>query len=323
MNVINVTTQLLAYSDPTLTDNPQLKSIDWTRRLFQIAVSNPMSDAKTLYPGESFQIFDGTRTTTLDGTSVLEIKLLSNTANRYRIKVTSGNSGFRTGRLVFSINNVTVQINNNAIANFDFTGANISNVQVGDTMRISGQLMYDSGPFVFNPLNAGIWKVIGINGTVVQAVRPTGESFSAANESVTGASSQVSFYSSSGVQVGDKVSINDTFSTVSRRSYEVLDVTPDSFDFVSGISIPEESGLTYIPGSLVFYSDSKKLVYIEVDQDAVVRFNDDSSDNNKVTPISAGNQNLIGYLHKFGDSYKVTVINRSINTMNVKFFTCE
>jgi len=323
MNVINITTQLLAYSDPTLTDNPQLKSIDWTRRLFQIAVSNPMSDAKTLYPGESFQIFDGTRSTSLDGSSVLSVELLSNTSNRYRLKVTSGNSGFRTARLVFSINNVTVQINNNAIASFDFTAANISNVQVGDIMRISGQLMYDSGPFVFNPLNAGIWKVIGVNGTVVQAVRPTGESFSAANESVTGASSQVSFYSSSGVQVGDKVSVNDTLSTVSRRVYEILDVTADSFDFVSGISIPEESNLTYSPGSLVFYSGAKKLVYIEDDQDAVVRFNDDSSDNNKVTPISAGNQNLIGYLHKFGDSYKVTVINKSINTMNVKFFTCE
>lgn len=323
MNIINITTQLLAYSDSTLTDNPQLKTIDWTRRLFQISVSNPMSDSKTLYPNESLEIFDGTRPTALSVSSELSIELLSNTTNRYRVKVTSGPSGFRTARSVSGINNVVVQINNNAIAEFNFSGANLASVQAGDIMRVSGQLLYDSGPFVFNPLNSGLWKVIAVNGTLVQAVRQTGTDFSAANESVTGASSQVMFYSSSGVQVGDKVSINGSFSSVSRRVYEILDVTPDSFDFVSGISIPEETDVAYLTDSLVFYSGAKKLVYIEVDQEAVVRFNDDSSDNNKVTPIAAGNQSLIGYLHKFGDSYKVTVINKSINSMNVKFFTCE
>lgn len=323
MNIINITTQLLAYSDSTLTDNPQLKTIDWTRRLFQISVSNPMSDSKTLYPGESFEIFDGTRPTLLSGSSQMSVDLLSTTTNRYRVKVTSGPSGFRTARSVSGINNVSVQVNNNAIAEFTFTGATLASVQSGDVMRVSGQLLFDTGPFVFNPLNSGLWKVIAISGTVVQAVRLTGEDFSAANESVTGASSQVSFYSSAGVQKGDKVSINDSFSTVSRRVYEILDVTPNFFDFVSGISLPEESGVSYSSDSLVFYSGAKKLVYLEVDQEAVVRFNDDGSDNNKITPVAAGNQSLIGYLHKFGDSYKITVINKSINSMNVKFFTCE
>ena len=323
MNVVNITTQLLCYSDPTLTDNPQLKTIDWTRRLFQIAASNPMSDAKSLYPGESFQIFDGTRANLLSPASVLSVSLLSSTANRYRVSVTSGPSGFRLPRSVSGVNNVTVQVNNNSIAVFDFSGATVASVVAGDVMRVSGQLMYDTGPFVFNSLNSGFWKVIAVNGTLVQAVRPSNEIFSAANESVSGASLQVVFYSSSGIQIGDKVSVNDTLSSVSRRVYEILDVTPTTFDFISGISIPEESGLSFVSDSLVFYTGAKKLVYIEVDQDSVVRFNDDGSDNNKVNPISAGNHSLIGYLHKFGDSYKITVINKSINTMNVKFFTCE
>lgn len=323
MNIINITTQLLAYSDPTLTDNPQLKTIDWTRRLFQVSISNPMSDSKTLYPGESFEIFDGTRSTLLNTSSDMSINLLSNSTNRYRLKVTSGPSGFRTARSVSGINNVSVQVNNNAIAEFTFTGASLASVQAGDIMRVSGQLLFDIGPFAFNPLNAGLWKVIAASNTVVQAVRLTGEDFSAVNETVTNASGQVLFYSSSGVQKGDKVSINDSFSTVSRRVYEILDVTPDSFDFVSGISLPEETGINYSADSLVFYSGAKKLVYLEVDQEAIVRFNDDSSDNNKITPVSAGNQSLVGFLHKFGDSYKITIINKSINSMNVKFFTCE
>lgn len=323
MNIINITTQLLAYSDPTLTDNPQLKTIDWTRRLFQVSISNPMSDSKTLYPGESFEIFDGTRSTLLNTSSDMSINLLSNSTNRYRLKVTSGPSGFRTARSVSGINNVSVQVNNNAIAEFTFTGASLASVQAGDIMRVSGQLLFDIGPFAFNPLNAGLWKVIAASNTVIQAVRLTGEDFSAVNETVINASGQVLFYSSSGVQKGDKVSINDSFSTVSRRVYEILDVTPDSFDFVSGISLPEETGINYSADSLVFYSGAKKLVYLEVDQEAIVRFNDDSSDNNKITPVSAGNQSLVGFLHKFGDSYKITIINKSINSMNVKFFTCE
>jgi hypothetical protein len=323
MNILNLTTQLLAYSDPTLTDNPQLKTIDWTRRMFQISVSNPMSDSKTLFPGESFEIFDGTRSTSLSLASVFSLELLSNTQNRYRLKVTSGPSGFRTERVVTGLNNVSVTVNNNAIAIFNFSGADLTNVNPGDTMRISGQALFDSAPYLFNPLNSGLWKVISVSGTSVQAVRESGEDFSAVNENVSGVSSQVRFYSSTGVQKGDKVSINDSFSTVSRRVYEVLDVSPDSIDFVSGISIPEESNVSFSQDCLIFYSRAKKLVYIEVDQEAVVRFNDDQSDNNKVVPVSAGNQNLIGFLNKFGDSYKIKIVNKSINSLNLKFFTCE
>lgn len=322
MNILNIITQLLAYSDATVSDNPQLRNIDWTRRISGIAISKPEFDTRVIAPGESHTIFDGSRTTSLSGSSVLEIELLSPSENRYRVTATSGPSGFRTARSVSGIVGAVVTVNNNSVATFAFSGATLTGVIVGDILRVKGQVTNDTGPFAFSPTNAGLWKIIGVSGSTVQAVRLVGQSFSGVNETVATATADVSFYSSSGVQVGDTVDITGTFSMATHRAYQISDVTPDTFDLVSAMPLPEET-VTYVSGSIAFYVGAKKLVYVEVDQDAVVRFNEDESDNNRVNPIIAGESSLVGYLHKYGTSYRVVLINKSINSLNVKYFLAE
>ncbi len=322
-HILNVITQLLAYSDPSVTDNPHQRAFDHTRRLQSLPVKNPKSDALRLAPGASFTVFNGTVATGLTGSSVLDMQLLSTESSVYRISVSAGPSSFRTARTPSGISAAAVTINNNAVAEFDFTGATLSGVTPGDVMRIKGAVLYDSGAMAFNPLNAGLWKVLAVSGTKVSAVRPVGEAFSGVAENVASAAADVQFYADDGVQSGDKFEISGSFSPATNRVYEVLDATPTTIDFVSATPLPLESSVAYVSGSINVYKSSKKLVYIEVDQEAVVRFNADASDNNKLTPISTGDKDLPAYLHKWGDAYSCTVVNKSMNPMSVKFFMAE
>ena len=314
---------MLSYSDNFVTNNPHLRSFDHTRRIHSIPVSNPKSDSRQVPAGASLTIFNGTVPTSLSGASTVSLTLLSATSSTYRFSVTAGPAGFRTARSTPGLVACAVTINNNAVAVFNFTGATMTAVQSGDTMRINGVSFGDAGPYAFNDLNSGLWTVIGVSGTQVSCVREAGQPFSGAVESVAVATTNVQFYSADGVQRGNKFSVTGTLSPVSQKTFEVLAVTPTTIDFVSATSLPTESGLTYAASSVTFYSESKKLVYIEVDQEAVVRFDGDTSNNNRVSPIQPGQQDLVGFINKWGDSYSCTIVNKSVNPLNVKYFTCE
>jgi hypothetical protein len=270
-------------------------------------------------------LFDGTKSTGLVvASSILSLSLLSAQDSVYAIKVTAGPYGFRTPRSVSGIASCLVAINNNALATFDFTGATLISVQVGDTMRISGVSLYDTGSFAFNSVNSGLWVVIGIAGAKISATRLAGEMFAGVTEAVAAvAASDVEFYSAAGVQKGDKFFISSLFSQVSRRSYEVLDVKPDQLLFVSTQPIPEESGLAYTANALTVYDTIKRLVYIEADQDAEVRLNGDGGSSVLVSPLEPGNKSMVGWFHKFGPTWKCEVVNRSVNPLNVYLISGE
>jgi hypothetical protein len=320
-SIINIITQLLAYSDDSHTDNPQKRDFDWSRRFHAIPVSNPAHDKVVLPPGESVTLFDGIRSTGLTTSSVMSIAYVRDSI--YRLTVSTP-SAFRTSRVITGITGCVVTVNNNVVASFQFTGASIT-ASVGDILRIAGSNYYDTfSNYSFSPLNAGKWRVVSVSGDTIQAVRSSECPFSGINETVvTVDPAQVEIYSASGVQAGDKFEISGVFSPASWRTYEVLDARPTQILFTSAINLPEESGLTFTVGSVVFYSDAKKMIYVEVDQDSVIQFNNDSSQLNRITPIQPGKSDLVGYFHKYGISYKAVVINKSINIANVRFFTAE
>jgi hypothetical protein len=323
--ILNVISQLLSYGDSTgVSDNPKQRGFDWTRKINSVAISRPSSSEPVIPPGGSLVLFDGTRSTGLSsGTSVLEVALLSSQDSVYALRATTGPVTFRTARSVSGITGCVVTVNNNAMAVFDFIGATLTAVQVGDTMRVAGATLYDTGPFAFGALNSGLWVVIGVAGTKISAVRPTGETFSAGAETVVTVGSDVQFYSADGVQKGDKFVLGAPFSPASQRTYAVADVTPDEITFVSTMPIPEESSLTYVAGTLTVYSASKRLVYLEVDQEAAVRLNGDTSSSNIVSPIAAGDRTQIGWMHKWGDTWKCEVVNRSVNPLRLLAITGE
>lgn len=323
MYILDVINSVLSYSDPAVTNNPLQRAYDFTRKLSSINVSNPTSDAKVLAPGASLTLFDGTTATTLDSGSVVSIALLPAQTSLYRVTITGDPAGLRTPRTVSGLGSTTVAINNNAIATFDFGAATLTGVQVGDILRISGIILNDTGPFAFSPMNSGFWTIIGIAGTVLSCIRLPGQEFQAANETVTASASDVQIYSAAGVQVGSKVAIGGTLSIATQRTYQIQAVTPNSFDIMSAIPLPTEADLAYVPDSFVFYYNSKRMLYIEADQDSAVQLNGDSSLSNTINPIVPGRDDLVGYFSKFGNTWSATVVNTSINPMNLKYFTAE
>jgi hypothetical protein len=323
-HILNLINHLLCYADQGVTDNPHQRAIDHRLRLESIAVKNPAGDSRSLAPGESFTMFANIIPTLLDGTSTVEIKLVSAQDSVYRLKATAGPAGFRTARSVSGITTCAVTINNNAVAVFDFAGSTLTAVQVGDIMRIKGQGTYDAGPYAFNPINSGIWKVIAKSGTKISAVRQIGQSFEAVVETpALPVTNDVIFFADDKVRPGQMFQILNTFSQVTQRTYEVLNSTPDSIDFVSTEATPEETGLTYIPGSVVLYTGVKKLIYIEADQECSIRFNGSTDDTNRITPLKTGDRYLRGFQNKLGDTYSCEIVNKSINTCQIKFFSVE
>ena len=323
MEILNAVTHLMAYSDSSgQTDNPRQRVFDWTRQFSGIEVANPNSDHKVVVPGGSYTIFDGSGSHSMDGTSTLSLALLPNTDPIYRLSVT-GPAGFRTARAVSGIVACTVTVNNNAVAIFNFTSSTLTGVVAGDIMRINGVVTNDSGPYAFASTNAGNWVVIGVTGTAVSCVRPVGEQFSGLAEVVAVATNNVQFYSSSGIQVGDKIDISGSLSVVSWGRYIVADVTATSIYFVSGLPLPNETGIAYVPTTISFFTQSKKLVYIEADQESVVQLDGDTGTKVRISPMTPGSPSLVGYFHKWGDTYKCVVVNRSVNVMNLKWITGE
>lgn len=322
-HILNYITQLLCYSDQSVTDNPHERAFDHRRRLEAIAVKNPSGDSKMLAPGESFSIVQNVISSGLSGASTVAIDLVSAQDSVYRLSATGANI-FRTARAPTGLAVCNVTVNNSSVATFDFVSADVSMILVGDLMKINGDNTYDTGPFQFNPINSGLWKVIGVNGTKVSCVRLVGQPFQAVTEAVTGpVDTDVSFFADDMIRPGMQFQVTDTFSQVTRRIFTVLNSTPNAIDFVSTASIPEEDALTYISGSVVFYTGVKRMVYFECDQECSIRFNGQTDDLNRVTPIEAGNSMLRGSSLKWGDTYSCQVVNLSVNACTIKFFMAE
>lgn len=326
--IANIITQILTYSDTVgTTDNPLLQSFNWSRRLSAVAVNNSDHKEIRIPPGGTVTLFDGLRTNTLDSTSIVEITNVSGAL--YKLSINSGAAGsWRIPRSITGLSNVNVTINNDSVATFELVGAVLTGIQPGDVLRIAGESTFDIAPYDFNPINSGLWVIIGVSGVKIQAVRAVDEPFSGINEAVTGTdASQISVYSSDGVQKEDKFELSGAFSQVSHKVFAVKDVTDKVIYFISTSQIPEEV-INYpdpitMSHSLVVYTSAKKMFYLETDQEISVKFNNDAGDTVKVSPISAGNPDLIGYLHKFGPCYKAAVKNRSVNTAKVLYFVAE
>lgn len=322
-HILNILNQYICYSDPSVTDNPHQRAFDHRRAMSTLAVKNPYSSSKVLSAGQSFKIMDNTIDHGFSaGATSLSLSLISASESKYRLTV-SGPASLKTLRAVSGIADCAVTVNNNAVVEFDFAGATLSSVQAGDILRVKGVVLHDTGACVFNPLNSGFWKVLAVSGTKVSCVRPAGDVDQAVAETVSTVDGDVEFFADDGVQKGNKLSISGTFSIVSQRVYEIQDVTPNYIDFVSTQPLPLESSVAYAADTIVIYSMVKRFLYIECDQECVVRFNNDAGDSNKLSPIAAGNSQLPAFLSKMGDSYVCEIVNKSINPCNIKFFTCE
>jgi hypothetical protein len=325
MSMIDIHSVIVVYGDSEAgTTNPQRRYVDWTRHLSGVSVSQPTVREYVAQPGELLSVFSGSRTISVDGTTAFSLALNAMKPSVYRMTATGGTApGFRTTRAGAGAagNTVTVAVNNNATATFTLSGSTFSGIQVGDQLYVPSATAGDgAGLNPFNPNNAGFWVVLSVSSTVLTCKRRVGEDFSGAAEVVTLVGA-LQVFSSSGVQVGDNLEINSGFNTLTQRSFVVSEVTDVWVEFVSTDALPLETGITPGATGITFYSDCKRFLRVEVDQEAVLRLNGDTGNTNRVSIESTLG---IGWAEKWGPVWDLKILNRSATSpMTVTVISVE
>lgn len=323
-SILNLTQKIVAYSDKTVSSNPRLRNVDWTRDMPGLAIGAPKSDRIDIQPGQSKLVFDGTRTTTIGVTTEFDISLSPLDPSRYRFTWTTGtNPSLRSDRAIDLTGIATTfVVNANATVNLNSASPAFTGVVVGDSVFVPNTTTGDSAN-VFSAANSGFWTVIAVLSTSsLQLARPSGEDFSATAETQTPASAdQLQIFSASGVQIGDAVDISSGFSF--QDTFIVAAVTANFFEVISSKVIPTEVGVTPGAAGMVFYTDTKNFLYIEVDQEAAVRLNGDSGSFNRLSPREPGSTTMPGVFMKMGPVWSLVIVNRTSVTMSALVIHAE
>jgi hypothetical protein len=330
--LLNLRSDAVAYDDGAATSSPERNFFSWTRKATAVPVKNPKSNSYTLAPFSSVTVINGTRSTSIDGTTQLTmgLSLLVDAAggtSTYRFTHSAGTAPvFRVARAL-SLNGrtVTVTVNSNKTVTMATQAGDWSALQVGDWVFVPGESSGDpAGPF--DPINTGYWTVLGKagDGSSVTLARFYGAAFEALAETpaVTD-DSQVQAFGAAGVQIGDMVDISAGFSASLQRAFQVSAVNPEWFEVTSTAPLPTAETATPTASGIVFYSSSATYLRVEVDQEAAVRINGDTSDHNRVSPITPGDKNAVGWFEKYGPAWSLVVVNRSPVAMTATVIAAE
>jgi hypothetical protein len=317
--------KVVAYCDSAKTSNPQKTPINWGSSMANLPFENAGTLPVELAPGATATVLNGTRSLTVDNTTVFSLTSSPLSADRYRLATTGGAApGFRTARAV-SLNGIAVALvvnQNLSVTATAQSGSPFSAVQAGDVVFIPGLSTGDpAGPF--NSLNEGWWTVLTASSTVLVLTRGSGP-FSAQTETVT-PTDDVSFFafSPSGTQIGDTLSLSSGFAASALSSFEILAVTAGWVEFQSLLPLANQTGIEPGSSGIAVYTSAKRFLLIETDQEIAVRLNGGTDSSNIVSPILPGNCRFQGPFLKFGPVWQVTLINRSSAVANVTVISAE
>lgn len=320
MSTLSLIVQALGYKDVSRTSNPTRVPINWRRPMPGLQVDNPSTQLFELDPQSTTTVIDGTRSLALDNTTAFS--LASNSlvdANRYRITWTGGTDpGFRTDRAL-DLSTVALTLTVNANQSVTVTGGtgHFSGVSIGDVVFIPGVSSGDAAS-PFSPLNEGYWTALAADANSLTLARMPGETFEGASETVTpSTASQLQAFSAAGVQVGDTVDISAGFAAPAQRTFDLVAVNPKWIEFESTAPLGPQTGITPTTTGLAIYTMAKRFLFIESDQEIVVRLNGDTGNTTRVTPIIPGDENFPGVYAKIGPAWKLVLVNRSSSRANV------
>ncbi len=327
MSALTFILQALAYDDLPPTSNPTKKRIDRRNTVSNAPIENGGTLPAPLDPGGSVTLFDGTRTLGINGSTAFDLALSEIDSSVYRMTWTGAGAdpGFRTDRAISTDGiQLTLELQSNLSLKVTAgSGTPFTGVVAGDVVFVPGTSTGDPAS-PFNSLNEGYWTVLSATSTVLTLARDPSAVFSGVSEVVTpDDDSQFQAFASTGVQVGDTIDISAGFATAAQRSFELTAVNPMWVEFRSTAPLGEEEAI--VPGSsgVAIYTAAKRFVLIETDQEIVVRFNNDTSNNNRVEPLLAGDDGIPGSQHKFGTVWKLVIVNRSSVRANVVVSSAE
>jgi hypothetical protein len=313
MSKLNILTSIFGYEDENPTNNPSKANFRWTTDLQGIEIKEPKSETVKLAPSQSKSLFSGMASLLDDNTTTYDITLKPSTTNTYIIMHNSGTAPeFRQARNIASDATTEVDVTKNGPL-LTFTASagtiwNLTSVLVGDEVRIGG---------VFNIQNQGKYKILSKTTTSFTVDSASGVAETSISLGIT-FSSQVQIYSSTGVQIGDKVDLTSGFSSVSLGTYEITDVASDYIEIFSPKVLPEEIA---VQTTLNIYTSQKKFIYIESDKKLDIKINGIIS--NKIEPIQFGTKQKPGIFLNTGSVYSLEIENKSLDTATVFFVTAE
>ena len=326
---LNLITKIQAFADQTATNNPRLRYVDWLRDMSGLTVDNAQAEAHTIEGEGSKTIFSGTRSTTLDGTTSWSVELSSLSPSRYRFTWTGGTGPtLRTSRsLTLDTEEITFTVNANATLSVSVDAGSTSTlaaVTVGDHIFIPHTTTGDAAN-VINVANAGFWSVLSkADSRNVVLERLAGEDFNGYSETVTlTENAQFVAFSSSGVQAGDAVTISAGFAIGAKKTFDVDLVTDTWFEVISTTALAEETSIEPGAAGMIFYSDNKQFIYIEADQDCVVRVNGDTGDYQRISPIDASEVNRPGVWMKWGPTWSLSGVNKTAQDLRINVIYAE
>lgn len=324
MSILNATGHLLAFDDLPANNNPQRRLVDWKRSRQGIPVQNPGSQPYQVDGLAELVLFNGSRTLTADNTTQYAVESSPlDASSRYRLAWTGVGTapGFRTARTVV-VGTFTMVLNANSTLTVTHSGGAVfGSVLVGDIVFIPGANTGDAA--LFDALNEGEWTVLSATATTLVLARLPGAIFTGAAEvKTTTLPEQFQVYSSAGVQVGDSLDLISGFFPTSLHTYKVIAVTASRVEFVSTVALALQ---TVIPGgsAVRLFSASKRLIYIESDQEVAVKMNGNTDETCRIEPVLPGDSGLVGWFEKWGTTYSVTIKNRSTVRANIFLISAE
>ncbi len=327
MSTLNLYGLTLAHSDPTSSSNPALRNVDWKRSIQGIQVENPKSEGPLMIPpGVEKVIFDGTIALGVDGTTAFSLILSTMAADVYRLTATAGTSpAFRTDRaLDVSTISLTLAVQSNAtLVVTAGTGTPFAALLAGDEVFIPGLLTGDvSGPF--NALNQGRWKVLATGGSGANVTLVRDGDFQGIGEVVIPTlASQFIGFSSDGVQPGDSLELSLGFADSARKTYEIVAVTPKWVEIKSSTALANETGILPTAAGIQIFTSSKRFLQIEADQECVLRLNGDTSSLLRLSPWLAADPEQVATFQKVGPTWKLSILNKSSQTLRVTVLSAE
>lgn len=281
MSFLNFYIGRMAYSDASPLQNPKQKNFDFVTKQEGLQVSSPSSQIKEVAPGQTL-LLDSTARTIATGLSTSEFELSfigDSDIARLRWTGTGPAPAFRTLRAVnygttpSTTNYVAARLSPTAVQiTLSGAGADLSAVAAGDEIFLEAS----NGSFT-SPLNANStgqrYLVLGSDASSV-TVRDAGN---IAEETIAlGADYEtvIRFFSSAGVQVGDKmrISLSSNFNLENKSSdFEVREVTDREIHFYNPNMIPE-TVLAGVSEPFVFFDRLINFLAIEASGPIRLRF---------------------------------------------------
>jgi hypothetical protein len=213
-----------------------------------------------------------------------------------------------------------VVVDANGTATFSLDVGSFAAVQAGDVLwvpdtdEISSQVLHVG--------NRGFWTVLSASALQIVATREG--DFVADNETtLLTANDQLQAFSSDGVQVGDTLEVLLGFVASTRRSFPVVAVTNLYVEVETTTPIAGEDSILPTAAGLAVYTAGKRFLFLEVDQEAAIRVNLDTSNVQRVSPWVAGDKKGTGFFGRTGMTWKLVVVNLSAKPLNLAVLAAE